>query len=606
MPAQLSTIQGAATPRTAPWRTASGHRARPAARRPLPPDPPAADPAGIAQLGLGWCLAHDTVPLKRAGAVTLVGTAGEPQFDEMRPWLERRLGPVRLCVVPPPEARAILLSSQRQGLASRAESRVPAAYSCRTSRHPATGAVRNVVATLAALSVVGLSLYPAATCGVLASVALISLAIDGLLKGAALLALTRPAPPVQAPPLPDDRLPVISLLVPLYREGRIAPALIDRLGRLDYPRDRLEVLVVLEEEDLATDAALLSHGLPPWARTVRVPRGTVRTKPRAMNYALYLCRGDIVGIYDAEDLPDPDQLRKIAARFAAEPPQVACLQGVLDHYNSGATWITRCFALDYAGWFRAVLPGLERLGLVLPLGGTTVFFRRAALEHVAAWDAHNVTEDADLGVRLARNGYRTRMIDSVTREEAVARAWPWIKQRTRWLKGYAVTYGVHMRAPRALWRDLGPWRFFGVQVLFLGALANFAAAPLLWSFWLFTVGVPVPWAGLGIAPSGAALLGVLCSYSALQVLVAARGAAAQGGFRPLLWLPCLWVYHALGCIAAYRGFYEAVVRPFHWDKTEHGMSPPQIAAPPAPPAPDPPRLPPPEGNEGEVFGIAAE
>jgi len=217
---------------------------------------------------------------------------------------------------------------------------------------------------------------------------------------------------------------------------------------------------VLEDNDTTTRKALCRTSLLTWMRSIVVPEGTLRTKPRALNYALDFARGSIVGVYDAEDSPDPNQLRIVAATFANAGPQVVCLQGILDYYNSGANWLTRCFTIEYASWFRVVLPGYARMGLVVPLGGTTLFFRHDILEKLGGWDAHNVTEDADLGLRLARAGYETVFIPSVTQEEANGRFWPWVKQRSRWLKGYAITYCVHMRDPGRLWRDLGPWRFF--------------------------------------------------------------------------------------------------------------------------------------------------
>ena len=201
-----------------------------------------------------------------------------------------------------------------------------------------------------------------------------------------------------------------------------------------------------------------------------------------MNYGLNFARGSIVGVYDAEDAPEPDQILKVARKFLEVPSDVACLQGVLDFYNAHNTWLTRCFTIDYAIWFRLVLPGLVRLGLPIPLGGTTVFFRRSALEAFGRWDAHNVTEDADLGVRLARRGYRCDFVQSVTEEEATHTVRAWIRQRSRWIKGYAMTWAVHMRDPLSLLGELGPLRFLAIQILFLGTLSQFLLAPLLWSF----------------------------------------------------------------------------------------------------------------------------
>jgi cellulose synthase/poly-beta-1,6-N-acetylglucosamine synthase-like glycosyltransferase len=359
--------------------------------------------------------------------------------------------------------------------------------------------------------------------------------------------------------------------VALYREADIAARLVQRLGRIDYPRDRLDILLVLEDDDHQTRAALMDTRLPPWMRLLDVPGGTLRTKPRALNYALPFCRGSIIGVYDAEDAPDPDQIRAVAQRFARCSPQVACLQGVLDFYNPSCNWLSRAFTVEYAAWFRVLLPGLSRLGLPVPLGGTTLFFRRSALEAVGGWDAHNVTEDADLGIRLVRHGYRTEIIDSVTREEANCRPWPWVRQRSRWIKGYMMTWRVHMRRPRVLWRALGARGFIAFNVLFLGSIAQAALFPALLLLWAVSLGFPHPL--LHLLPSGGALtligLGLLCE--AVRLAVAVTGLRAQGQRLPLAWVLLPHLVQPLACLAACKALCEMIRRPFYWDKTQHGL-----------------------------------
>jgi cellulose synthase/poly-beta-1,6-N-acetylglucosamine synthase-like glycosyltransferase len=364
---------------------------------------------------------------------------------------------------------------------------------------------------------------------------------------------------------------VISLLVPLYRETEIAGTLLARMDALDYPRDRLDLCLILEDDDRLTRETLERAIVPSWARIVEVPEGTLRTKPRALNYALNFARGSIIGVYDAEDVPAPDHLRCVAETFAQRWPGTACLQGSLDYFNHDANWLARCFALEYASWFRVLLPGLQRMGLALPLGGTTLFLRREALAAVGGWDAHNVTEDADLGILLARHGYRTEMIPIATQEEANARPWPWVRQRSRWLKGYAVTWAVHMRRPKRLWRDLGPRRFLGFQIMFAGTLLQFALAPLLWTFWLVPLGLLHPLATL-LAPSLLVALSILFLASQLLDLAYAWIGARRAGKPGLaLWAPTLMLYFPLATLASYRALWEVVHRPFRWDKTTHGI-----------------------------------
>jgi cellulose synthase/poly-beta-1,6-N-acetylglucosamine synthase-like glycosyltransferase len=392
---------------------------------------------------------------------------------------------------------------------------------------------------------------------------------SALRLAAAIAALRAPRP---APDPPDaGPLPVVSILVPMFGEPDIAPRLVQRLGALDYPRAALDVLLVIEECDRVTRAALADCRLPGWMRVIVVPDGQPRTKPRALNYALAFARGPIVGVYDAEDAPDAGQIRAMVGAFARAGPDLACVQGVLDYYNPTSNWLSRCFTIEYAAWFRLVLPGFARLGLVVPLGGTTLFFRRAALEALGGWDAHNVTEDADLGVRLARHGFRTALISSVTLEEANCRVLPWIKQRSRWLKGYAMTYGVHMRDPRLLWRQLGAWRFFGLQVQFLGTLVQFLFAPIFWSLWLLALGLD--WAPAdGVAPGlGGGVLGILMGAEVVAVainLLALRDPRHRGLWP---WALTLNFYFPLATLAAWKAAWEVLRKPFYWDKTQHGL-----------------------------------
>ncbi len=534
-----------------------------------------ADAALLDCLGPADCLAASLVPVRRAGAVSIVATARPDLWDAQRGWVEAAIGPARILVATPDEVAALIVRTRPAALVSRAESRTDAAMSCRDMAARGT-AVRPVAVTLAVL---GLTVaFPATSFTVLTGLALLVLLANTALKAAMLATLGRRGAQPDRPARHDlrdiTRLPRVSVLVPLHRESAIADTLVRRLSRLDYPRELLEVLLVTEAQDAVTAATLARTALPPWMRTVQVPRGSVTTKPRAMNYALDFCTGAIVGIYDAEDAPEPDQLALMVRQFAAAPPEVACLQGRLDFYNARSNWMARCFALEYATWFRFMLPGLRRLGLAIPLGGTTLFFRRETLDRLGAWDAHNVTEDADLGMRLARAGYRTDLLDSTTFEEATNRPGRWIRQRSRWLKGYAVTYAVHMRDPAALWRDLGPRGFAGFQLLFLGALGGFVLAPFLWGFWLlFLVGVH-PWSG-DVGPwAGAALMTLLAASAGIGVWTSfeALKGTARRGLAP--WLATTWPYFALGTAAAVRALGEMVVCPFFWAKTMHGLSAP--------------------------------
>src|SRR6185312_754328 len=292
-------------------------------------------------------------------------------------------------------------------------------------------------------------------------------------------------PRIAESPVQGDDLPHYTILVPLYREAAVVPGLVTALAALDYPRERLQILLVVEADDAETVASAERCAATPF-EIVRVPPSFPRTKPKAANYALAFARGEFIVVYDAEDRPEPDQLRKAVAAFARHPPGTACLQARLVPYNISDGCLVAVFALDFELWFSVYLPGLERLGVPIPLGGTSNHFRTAMLRAVGAWDPFNVTEDADLGLRLAQFGYRVDMLDSATYEEAPACIGAWIRQRSRWLKGYTQTWLVHGRNARSLARHVGLGGFLAFQLFLGGAVLSALVNPLLWAIFIAT------------------------------------------------------------------------------------------------------------------------
>jgi cellulose synthase/poly-beta-1,6-N-acetylglucosamine synthase-like glycosyltransferase len=531
------------------------------------PCAPLPDPWLIDRIGTQDCLRLGLVPWRRIGAATLVVTSRPEDFARLRPRLEADLGPVLMAMAPTAQIERAIHARRGARLAHLAESRVEEAESCRNWGSPEglTWAIFALLVLMTLLWLVPLHLGRA-----LLLVALATLIISACLKVSAAMSALRLAGP--EPPAPAmARLPAVSIIVALFRESDIAPRLVRRLSRLDYPRELLDVVLAVEAEDAMTRAALAAADLPPWMRVVVVPAGRVKTKPRALNLALDHCRGAIIGIYDAEDAPEPDQIRKVVERFHRRGPDVACLQGVLDYYNPRTNWLSRCFTIEYATWFRLILPGIQRLGLAVPLGGTTLFFRRSVLEELGGWDAHNVTEDADLGIRLYRHGYRTELLDTVTGEEANCRVIPWIKQRSRWIKGYMMTWAVHMRAPGLLWRQLGGWRFAGFQIMFLGTILQFLLAPLMWSFWSIPMGLGHPLTGVLANSDIIAMSTAFILSEAVSITLGIVALRRSGHRISPLWVPTLQLYFPLAALAAYKGLWELLTRPFYWDKTNHGL-----------------------------------
>lgn len=546
---------------------------------------PPVDAALVDRLGLQTCLARNLAPLGQAGSVVVLATGRPTETLRHARMIRARLGAFRLVLATEETVSKALLRVRGQAIAEQVHQSVEPSQSCRSLG----GALwRAALLCFAVAVLVAAMLFPAVMLGIFTVIAVGLLVAMLVLRLAALrlvLASWRQKPPLSPPeaaPLafrsPDARgpreppMPLISVLVPLLRESQIAERLVRRLSLLDYPRERLEILLIVEARDWMTKRALARAVLPDWMRIVEVPIGPVQTKPRALNYALALARGSLIGVYDAEDAPEPDQLRKVAAAFALAPPEVVCLQGALDFYNPRQSLLTQLFTLDYACWFRVLLPGISKMGLVIPLGGTTLFFRRKALQTLGGWDAWNVTEDADLGLRLARRGWRTELLPSTTYEEATSEVLPWVRQRSRWIKGYAMTWACHMRRPAELWRDLGPRRYCWLQVMLLAPILQPLLAPCLWSFWLLLFGLPHPlqpalgwvamWALIGIF--------VAAELASITICIVALRATRHRGLGMVS--PLLQAYGWLASFAAWKALIELILNPFYWDKTFHGHS----------------------------------
>ena len=384
------------------------------------------------------------------------------------------------------------------------------------------------------------------------------------------LASRRHAGVVQA--VPDEALPTYSLLIPLYREAAVIADLIVALDRIDYPRDRLQALLLIEADDAETAAAFAAQAPPAWIRAIIVPAGTPRTKPRACNVGLSVATGERLVIFDAEDRPEPDQLRRAVAAFAAGHPRLGCVQAHLAIDNRNANWLTACFALEYAVWFDAYLPGLAALGSPVPLGGTSNHFPTALLREVGGWDAWNVTEDCDLGMRLARRGWQTEVLDSTTWEEAPQTVGVWIRQRTRWMKGYVQTSLVHSARPLCLLRDLGLRRSVLLLIVTAGQVASHLvtlpclALGIMWLWWRWPLWDPhLPWTASLVALAIGLLLINAVFLCAHAIAGWRRGYGSLAGFA--LALPLYWLFAS---VATWRGVWQFFSAPFSWEKTTHG------------------------------------
>ncbi|MBJ6124560.1 glycosyltransferase [Microvirga splendida] len=442
---------------------------------------------------------------------------------------------------------------------------------------PATGISYGQIALLfVVLTLISFGLFhaPGPAIGVLGA-AMGPLFLGVIVLRLATSGLSNPVEPLAQPPRAEDAdLPVYTIIAALYREKRVVARFLEALARLDYPAAKLDIKLVLETDDRETPEALRSIALPGNVEILIAPPGEPRTKPRALNVALPLALGRYTVIYDAEDVPDPGQLRLAVARFADAPSRIACLQARLTIDNTDDTWLTRLFTIEYAALFDVLNPGLAEIGSPIALGGTSNHFRTPVLRRIHGWDAWNVTEDADLGIRLARLGYEVKDLPSSTLEEAPGTLILWMRQRTRWMKGYVQTAASHTRRPWIMLRQLGFWRFSGALALTWGAVLSALVYPLFTGLYLasWLVETEQVQALRWTTAVNAYALTLFVSGAFAMVVPACVALHRRGLWRLMPWILLLPLYYGLVSVAAWRGLWELAVAPFRWNKTSHGLA----------------------------------
>ncbi len=371
----------------------------------------------------------------------------------------------------------------------------------------------------------------------------------------------------------DEELPVYTILLPVYKEDKLIKKLIWNLQSLDYPREKLDIKLLIEEDDDKTLTAVRDLDFPAIFEVIIVPFHMPKTKPKACNYGLHFSRGKYLTIYDAEDIPDTDQLKKVVALFAKLPSNYICIQSALNYFNRNENFLTRMFTLEYSYWFDYMLPGLDTFDIPIPLGGTSNHFKFEYLIELGGWDPFNVTEDADLGVRAYAKGYKVAIINSTTYEEANNEPINWIRQRSRWIKGYMQSYLVHMRDPVALWKKIG-WKGFWGFNFFIGATPiTFLVYPLLLAIFLCYVIFDMS-SIRSFFPDWVLFMSIfnLMVGNILMIYVNMMAVFKRRYYELILFAianPIYWLMHS---ISAYKGLYQLVVKPFYWEKTNHGLS----------------------------------
>jgi len=371
----------------------------------------------------------------------------------------------------------------------------------------------------------------------------------------------------------NSSLPVYTILLPVYKEDKLIRKLIWNLRSLDYPRGKLDVKLLIEEDDDKTLNAVRNLDFPANFETIVVPYHLPKTKPKACNYGLFFCKGKYLTIYDAEDVPDSDQLKKVVALFRKLPKDFIVLQGALNYFNKNENLLTRMFTLEYSYWFDYMLPGLQSLDVPIPLGGTSNHFKLDKLLELGGWDPFNVTEDADLGVRVFEKRYKVGVVNSTTFEEANNEFFNWIRQRSRWIKGYMQTTLVHMRNPAKLVSKIG-WRgFFGFNFFVSLTPITFLIYPVLLAFFLIYLIFDLKNVRV-LFPDWVLYISIFnfVAGNALMIYINMLAVFKRRYYELILFAlfnPIYWIMHS---ISAYKGLWQLIYNPFYWEKTNHGLT----------------------------------
>lgn len=521
------------------------------------------------------------LPIASAGGVITIATS-EPGDKHAKNYIKSHYGEhAQIVITSPLDIRRSIEQHFTQTLTHQSQFRLASLAPARSAIHTVTHSQSLTLWIIFLGYAAAFIFMPFATAAISLLVANILYMLALMFKALVFAAGLKPAkflPPIST--ISQHEYPSYSIIVPLYKEAENVAALLASLSTIDYPKHKLDIKLVLEADDEATIKAAIALKPSYHFDIIRVPASEPRTKPKACNYALAFARGEIITIYDVEDRPDPSQLKTVAALFDTLPPEVACVQAKLRYDNAHENILTRWFDMEYAILFEHLLLGLERLRMPIPLGGTSNHVYADRLREIGDWDPFNVTEDADLGMRLAALGFKTRTIPSTTMEESPISISAWMQQRSRWIKGHMQTWLVHMRHPLKLYRTVGLHGFIGFQMFVGLPCFLFLTAPfvlvlsILWTRGLFNELLPEFIGTLMVANLIAYFaLHWLQAFSVARTLLIPRGEHRGGylvkAYIAALLFPAYWLLHI---VTSFISLHQLIFRPHHWSKTTHGVS----------------------------------
>jgi cellulose synthase/poly-beta-1,6-N-acetylglucosamine synthase-like glycosyltransferase len=353
-------------------------------------------------------------------------------------------------------------------------------------------------------------------------------------------------------------LPKISLIIPTKNEETVIRRCLNSILNIDYPKDKMQIIVVdgKSEDNTLSICSEFSQKYPENIKIIS--EKTAKGKPGALNLALPYVKGELVGVFDADSLPEKDVLAKVASYFNDE--KLKALQGRTTSLNEKNNALTRVIAIEERAWFQALMSGREKLQLFVPLTGSCQFVRTKVLEELGGWDENSLTEDVELALRLVeRNHHIQYAPDVCSGQETPNNIGSLFKQRVRWYRGYmetAIKYGrlldnVNKRTVDAEISMAGPF----MMVVSLLSYINWFFVALF----LSQSNPILDFTGLVIALTAVSLVSVGIGLTASEKPIKLRN---------LLWIPSIYVYWVIQMVIAGWAFLKLVFRRKRvWTKT---------------------------------------
>lgn len=374
----------------------------------------------------------------------------------------------------------------------------------------------------------------------------------------------------------DEDLPIYTIILPVRdEEYSILKNLLDSINNLDYPKDKFDIKFVVDEEDIKTIEAGKELLKKFNFDLIIVPDYRIKSKPLSCNYALKFIKGEYITIYDAEDRPEKYQLKKAIQKFKELGNDYVCLQASLHFYNKYKNFLTYCFSIEYSMWFDFTIRSIDKFGSFFPLGGTSNHFKAKKLLELGKWDGFNVTEDAELGVRIARAGYKVSYLNSITEEECPITIHAWIKQRTRWIKGFMQTFCEYMFFKKPIcikstinFKPIRKLKFFDIITFNLFIMMSFFFFITMMVIFLnLDIATNIKDFKLLIIMSYINIFSFLIMTYMSFIIIIVKNKIKFNVFYLILF-PFYWILHY---IAGVRACYYLIVKPFYWAKTKHGI-----------------------------------